>query len=109
MVWEPEIEELKRRMELARQMGGPANVRRQHEGGKLTVRERMERRLDPGSFHETGALAGVATYENGTLAALRPANFVMGTGRIDGRRVVVGGEGFTVCGGRGEASLGGGT
>ena len=33
MVWEPEIEELKRRMELARQMGGPANVRRQHEGG----------------------------------------------------------------------------
>ena len=107
MVWEPEIEELKRRMELARQMGGPANVRRQHEGGKLTVRERIERLLDPGSFHETGALAGVATYENGNLAALRPANFVMGTGRIDGRRVVVGGDDFTVRGGAADASIGG--
>src|SRR3990172_1959907 len=107
MVWGPEIEELKRRMELARQMGGPANVHRQHEGGKLTVRERIERLLDPGSFHETGALAGLATYENGNLAALRPANFVMGTGRIAGRPVVVGGDDFTVRGGAADASIGG--
>ncbi len=37
MSWEPEIEELKRRLELAKRMGGPDNVRRQHAGGKLTV------------------------------------------------------------------------
>src|SRR5207245_29287 len=81
------VEELKRRQELARAMGGPENVERQHKAGRLTVRERIERLLDRDSFHETGALAGVAQYEGETLTSIRPANFVMGTGRIDGRRV----------------------
>src|SRR5207249_10820500 len=107
MDWDPEVEELKRRQELARAMGGPENVERQHKAGRLTVRERIERLLDRDSFHETGALAGVAKYEGETLASIRPANFVMGTGRIDGRRVVVGGDDFTVRGGAGDASIGG--
>jgi acetyl-CoA carboxylase carboxyltransferase component len=105
--WEPEIEELRRRTELAHAMGGPENVARQHRAGRLTVRERIERLLDPGSFHETGALAGVATYEDGRLTGIRPANFVMGTGRLGGRRVVVGGDDFTVRGGAADASIGG--
>jgi acetyl-CoA carboxylase carboxyltransferase component len=105
--WEGEIHELERRRELARAMGGPENVARQHKAGRLTVRERIERLLDAGSFHETGALAGAATYEDGRLAAFRPANFVMGTGHIDGRRVVVGGDDFTVRGGASDASVGG--
>src|SRR5881396_2254797 len=107
MDWDPEVEELKRRQELARAMGGPENVERQHKAGRLTVRERIERLLDRDSFHETGALAGVAKYEGETLASIRPANFVMGTGRIDGRRVVVGGDDFTVRGGANDASIGG--
>jgi acetyl-CoA carboxylase carboxyltransferase component len=88
-------------------MGGPDNVERQRKAGRLTVRERIERLLDPDSFHETGALAGVPVYENGRLASIRPANFVMGTGRINGRRVVVGGDDFTVRGGANDASIGG--
>ncbi|MFQ5521924.1 MAG: acyl-CoA carboxylase subunit beta, partial [Candidatus Methylomirabilia bacterium] len=72
---------------------------------RLTVRERIERLLDPGSFHETGALAGHATYENDHLVAFRPANFVMGRGRINGRRVVVGGDDFTVRGGAADAAI----
>jgi acetyl-CoA carboxylase carboxyltransferase component len=107
MSWEPEIEELKRRLDLVRAMGGTDNVERQHKAGRLTVRERIERLLDQGSFHETGALAGVAQYEGETLASIRPANFVMGTGRIAGRRVVVGGDDFTVRGGANDASIGG--
>ena len=107
MSWEPEIEELRRRMELARQMGGPENVERQHKAGRLTVRERIERLLDPGSFHETGALAGAAIYEDGRLVRIRPANFVMGTGHINGWRVIVGGDDFTVRGGANDASIGG--
>ena len=107
MTWDPEVEELKRRQELARAMGGPDNVERQHKAGRLTVRERIERLLDPGSFHETGALAGAATYDGDKLVSIRPANFVMGTGRIDGRRVVVGGDDFTVRGGANDASIGG--
>ena len=60
MSWEADIEELRRREALARQMGGPDKVKRQHDAGRLTVRERIEHLLDPGSFHEIGALAGRA-------------------------------------------------
>ncbi|HEY8491506.1 MAG TPA: carboxyl transferase domain-containing protein [Dehalococcoidia bacterium] len=107
MVWQPEIEELGRRLALAQEMGGPEGVRRQHENGRLTVRERIQRLLDPGSFHEVGALAGSAEYEGTQLKAFRPANFVMGWGRINGRRVVVGGDDFTVRGGAADGSIGG--
>jgi acetyl-CoA carboxylase carboxyltransferase component len=104
--WESEIEEIKRRVELARQMGGSANVARQHSSGKLTVRERIDRLVDPGSFHEIGALAGKATYEDGRVVSFVPSNYVMGTGRIEGRRVVVGGDDFTVRGGAADARVG---
>ncbi len=106
MTWEPVVEEIKRREELAKQMGGPANVERQHASGKLTVRERIDRLLDPGSFHEIGALAGQAAYENGQMVSFIPSNFVMGTGRIEGRRVVVAGDDFTVRGGAADARIG---
>ena len=106
MSWQPEIDELRRRQALARRMGGPEKVKRQHDGGKLTVRERIDRLLDPGSFHEVGAVAGKAEYAaDGKLADLMPANFVCGRGRIDGRPVVVGGDDFTVRGGAADASI----
>jgi acetyl-CoA carboxylase carboxyltransferase component len=106
MGWEAEIEELRRREALARQMGGADKVKRQHDGGKLTVRERIDRLLDPGSFHEVGAVAGKASYDEvGEIQDFRPANFVMGRGRIDGRPVVVGGDDFTVRGGAADAAI----
>src|SRR5712671_682719 len=104
--WEPEVAELRRREELARRMGGPEKVQRQHDGGKLTVRERIEKLLDPGTFHEIGAIAGRASYDDdGGLTDLSPTNFVLGRGRIDGRAVVVGGDDFTVRGGAADASI----
>jgi acetyl-CoA carboxylase carboxyltransferase component len=104
--WEPEVEELRRRQELARRMGGPDNVERQHKAGRLTVRERIDALLDPGSFHETGGLAGKASYApDGRLESFLPANSVLGTGRIDGRRVVVCGDDFTVRGGAADAAI----
>ncbi len=54
-------------------MGGEERVERQHASGRLTVRERIERLFDPGSFHETGALAGRATYSDGRRAGGLPA------------------------------------
>ena len=106
MSWEKEIEELRRREALARRMGGPEKVKRQHDGGKLTVRERVDRLLDAGSFHEVGAVAGRAEYDaDGNLIDLQPSNFVCGRGRIDGRPVVVGGDDFTVRGGAADASI----
>jgi acetyl-CoA carboxylase carboxyltransferase component len=104
--WEPELEELRRREELARAMGGEERVARQHASGRLTVRERIERLFDRGSFHETGALAGRASYdERGELAGFLPANTVVGQGRIDGRRAVVQGDDFTIRGGAADAAI----
>src|SRR5262245_43227963 len=87
-------------------MGGEANVARQDANGGLTVRQRIDRLLDPGSFHETGQLAGMVDYENGEMVLFTPSNFVFGAGRIDGRRVVVGGDDFTVRGGAADAAIG---
>ena len=103
--WRPEVEELRRREAMAHEMGGPEKVARQHAAGRLTVRERIDALLDPGSFHEVGALAGRATYGGTELTEFRPANFVMGRGRINGRAVVVGGDDFTVRGGAADASI----
>jgi acetyl-CoA carboxylase carboxyltransferase component len=106
MTWQPELDELRRRQELAERMGGPEKIRRQHDAGRLTVRERIAALLDEGSFHEIGALAGTASYdEAGELAGFTPANFVTGTGRLAGRKVVVGGDDFTVRGGAADASI----
>lgn len=107
MVWQPELDELETRKALAYRMGGEENIERQRRGGKLTIRERLDRLVDAGSFREMGVLAGVPTYEDGELTAFRPSNYVMGTGRIDGRRVVVGGDDFTVRGGAADGSVGG--
>src|SRR5258708_11215793 len=106
MTWQPELDELRRRQELADRMGGPEKVSRQHEAGRLTVRERLAALLDDGSFDEIGALAGVTGYAaDGELASFTAANFVTGTGRIDGRKVVVGGDDFTLRGGAGDAAI----
>ena len=106
MVWEPEIEELERRRALARQMGGEAGIAEQHRRGKLTIRERLDRFCDPGSFQEIGELAGVATYEGNELVDVRPSNMIIGTARLDGRKVVINGGDFTVRGGASDASIG---
>ena len=107
MSWQAEMDEIRRREAIAREMGGAENVGRQHAAGRLTVRERIERLLDAGSFHEIGALAGRAVYdESGALSSFTPSNFVTGTGRIDGRKVVVGGDDFSVRGGAADAAVG---
>src|SRR5260370_17746433 len=99
MSWQPEIDELRRREEMARRMGGPDKIKRQHDGGKLTVRERIERLLDPGSFHEIGAIAGKAQYdEQGQLTDFMASNFVMGRGPIHVPTVPFAGDAFPLPG-----------
>jgi len=87
-------------------MGGPERVARQATAGRLTVRERINRLLDDGSFREVGGLAGKGAYsDGGQLEAFTPANCVMGRGRIDGRPVVVSGDDFTIRGGSADGSI----
>jgi propionyl-CoA carboxylase beta chain len=104
--WDDELAEGARRRELAMRMGGEERVARQHDNGRLTVRERIDHLLDPGTFREVGGLTGSATYdESGELKDFVPTNFITGAGRIDGRRVVIAGDDFTVRGGAADASI----
>ena len=106
MTWQPELDELRARERMAREMGGPDKVQRQHDGGRLTVRERIDRLIDQGSFHEIGAIAGKAEYDaDNKLTKLTPSNCVMGRAKIDGRPVIVLGDDFTVRGGSADATI----
>jgi acetyl-CoA carboxylase carboxyltransferase component len=106
MTWQPELDELRRRRALARELGGAERVERQRASGKRTVRERIERLLDEASFRETGSIAGVGEYDaGGELTGFTPANMVVGRGRIASREVVVQGDDFTVRGGAADAAI----
>ena len=106
MSWEKEVEELKRRHKLAEGMGGPEKLKRQKDGGKLNVRERIAGLVDKGSFREVGKLGGVGQYDaKGNLTSFLPANILFGRARIDGRPIVVQADDFTVRGGAADASL----
>ncbi len=106
MSWQAELDELARRKAFVERMGGADKVKRQHDGGRLTVRERIEKLTDPGSFHEIGAIAGKAEYdEHGELIELVPSNCVFGRASVGGRRVIVSGDDFTVRGGSADATI----
>jgi acetyl-CoA carboxylase carboxyltransferase component len=95
--FEKELEELKRRAEKALEMGGPDKVKRQHDQGKLTARERIARLLDPETFLEVGMFncSDVPGMEDKTPADSK----IAGYGKIDGRTVAVVANDFTVLAG----------
>ena len=100
MNWKKEIDEMTQRRKLALGQGGDQAVAKHHAKGRLTIRERIDKLLDHNTFEEIGPIAGAANYdENGNLENFDPANFVLGFGKVDGRRIVVGGEDFTMRGG----------
>jgi acetyl-CoA carboxylase carboxyltransferase component len=94
--WQGILDELTRRREFARSMGGE-RVAKHSASGKLNARERIDLLFDSGTFVEIGALAAGLT-EGGDNPA--PADgLVAGFGRIDGRPALVGAEDFTVLAG----------
>ena len=104
--WQDEVEHLKRQVEFAKELGGKDSVDFHHGRGKLTVRERIDLLQDANSFHEIGSIAGTAKWHDDEVAGLKPANSVIGTVRIDGRKVAVSGGDFTIRGGASDASIG---
>ena len=105
MAWEPEIEEIHRKRELARELGGAEGVARQHKNDRQTIRERITGLADPDSFDEVGMGAGSAVRDDdGALESFQPANFVLGFAKFDGRPCIVGGEDFTLRGGSPNAA-----
>ncbi|MDC0577868.1 propionyl-CoA carboxylase [Gammaproteobacteria bacterium] len=100
MNWKKETTELKKRRKLAKLQGGKEAIKLQHAKGRLTLRERINLLVDENSFEEQGEIAGGSEInEEGKLESLTPANFILGFGKINNKRVVIGGEDFTVKGG----------
>jgi acetyl-CoA carboxylase carboxyltransferase component len=77
-------------------MGGLEKIAKQHERGKLTVRERIDILFDPGTFVELGLLAHA---RDGDADATPADGIVTGHGEVDGREVWVIAYDFTVMAG----------
>jgi propionyl-CoA carboxylase beta chain len=80
--------------------GGEERIKKQHEGGKLTARERIDLLLDPGSFVEIGRFVTHRCTDFGMeQQKILGDGVVTGHGLIDGRKVFVFAQDFTVFGG----------
>jgi propionyl-CoA carboxylase beta chain len=97
---EARLEELRERREAAQLGGGSDAIRKQHERGKLTARERIDLLLDPGTFEEMDAFKTHRCRDFGMDGKVVPGDGVVsGWGRVDGRPVAVFAQDFTVFGG----------
>ena len=93
-------EKLKKMQEIKDQAklgGGQDRIDRQHEQGKLTARERIDSLLDPNSFQEIDSL-NRASGEKDDQSIVGDA-VVTGWGEINGRKVCIFSQDFTVYGG----------
>src|SRR3954454_158771 len=93
------LEDLRRRKEEAYHAGSARAVERQHARGKLLARERVEYLLDPGSFQELDLLARHRAHAAGLEEHPYTDGVITGWGTIDGRKVFVFSQDFTVFGG----------
>jgi propionyl-CoA carboxylase beta chain len=102
------IRDLRERRARAQALGGEERIRRQHDAGKLTARERLDHLLDPGSFVELDLFVTHQARQFGMDRTEAPADGVItGYGTVDGRTVCVFSQDFTVLGGSlGEAHAG---
>ena len=95
-----QLEELKRRHREAEAAGGEERIKRQHEAGKLTARERICFLLDEGTFEEVDKFVVHRCTDFGMDQRKIPGDGVLtGYGKIDGRLVYVFAQDFTVFGG----------
>src|SRR5947199_708727 len=91
------LSELERRAELG---GGEERLKRHHDAGKLTARERIELLFDPGTFEEFDKLVTHRCSDFGMDSQIEPGDGVVaGHGLIDGRQVFAFAQDFTVFGG----------
>ncbi len=94
------LEELKSRNDEALQGGGLERIKRHHEAGKFTARERVDLLLDPGSFVELDRLKTHRCTDFDMDQKKTPGDGVItGYGTVDGRQIFVFSQDFTVFGG----------
>src|SRR6202049_3405628 len=94
------LAQLAERKEQALHAGSERSIERQHARGKMTARERIDYLLDEGSFQELDMLARHRAHGMG-IEETRPYTdgVITGFGTIDGRKVCIFSQDFTVFGG----------
>ena len=96
----PKIDQLRQLRDQSRAGGGEERVKRQHDSGRNTARERLDILLDPGSFRELDAFVSHRSRDFGLENNRYPSDSVVtGWGTINGRLVYVFSQDFTVMGG----------
>ena len=93
------LDDLRARRDAAYHAGSERSVERQHAKGKLLARERIEYFLDDGSFNELDLLARHRATEAGLEERPYTDGVITGWGTVDGRKVFVFSQDFTVFGG----------
>ncbi len=93
------LAELDKRRNEALQAGPERAVQRQHDKGKMLARERIDYLFDEGSFHEIDQLARHRAHDVGLTERPYTDGIITGWGTIDGRKVFVASQDFTVFGG----------
>jgi propionyl-CoA carboxylase beta chain len=94
------LERLRARERRAEEGGGAERVARQHAAGKMTARERINFLLDEGTFEEFDKHVVHRTRDFGLDKQQYPGDGVVtGYGLVDGRRVFIFAQDFTVFGG----------
>src|SRR5436190_24027896 len=94
------LDQLREREKQAELGGGAARVEKQHAAGKMTARERVEFLLDEDTFQEFDKLVEHRSQDFGMRSQIFPGDGVVtGHGLIDGRKVFVFAQDFTVFGG----------
>ena len=97
---EDRIAELRKRRKATLSPGGRDAARKQHDKGKLTARERLDVLMDEGSFVETDPFAVHRAHDFGMDRKRPPGDgIITGYGTVDGRKVFVASQDFTVFGG----------
>jgi methylmalonyl-CoA carboxyltransferase 12S subunit len=97
---EERIADLRKRTSVAVLGGGAERLEKQHQGGKLTARERIEALVDAGSFEETGLFAEHRAALFGMAGKTFPADGVVtGAASVAGRLIHLASQDFTVSGG----------
>ena len=99
-VSQTKLEQLRELEERAEEGGGLDRIQKQHAAGKLTARQRIELLLDENTFEEFDKLVLHRSKDFGLDKQIYPGDGVVtGHGLIDGRRVFVFAQDFTIFGG----------
>ena len=100
MEMDDKIKELEKRNQEADLGGGPDRIEQQHNKGKMTARERIEYFLDKGSFEELDKFVIHRCHDFGMEDKRFPGDGVVtGYGTVNGRKIFVYAQDFTVLGG----------